>query len=397
MLKTVSKFVVSIFLVTSVAWGQQGRVYGDSAGGWTQEITGSLGQVKILRVRVDMGTVKVAGGGQPGISYVIHTRSGASSEEKARREFDAYKITATVRGDTATIEGDWEGGRTRHFSGDFMITVPREIEEVKIETEGGNIETTGIQGKLNAESGGGNIHLDDIKGSINAETGGGGIDLGSAGSDVSLHTGGGSIHMNNVNGRIIAESGGGSITVNTGSQGADLQTGGGSIQLQRCNGLVKASTGGGSIDLGDVGGPAEIETGGGSIRLASAKGFVKAETGGGSIELGPVPGVKAETAAGGITVKMVPGQSQHQSSTLETSAGDIVVYLAPNINLSVRASIEVANGHNIHSDFSDIKVTSEGGDWGPKTISAEGNVNGGGPELKVTTMTGDISFRRANQ
>jgi hypothetical protein len=27
-------------------------------------------------------------------------------------------------------------------------------------------------------------------------------------------------------------------------------------------------------------------------------------------------------------------------------------------------------------------------------VSAEGSVNGGGPMLKVQTMTGDISFRR---
>jgi hypothetical protein len=63
--------------------------------------------------------------------------------------------------------------------------------------------------------------------------------------------------------------------------------------------------------------------------------------------------------------------------------------------LTVRASIDMANGHNIHSDFSDIHVSSEGGDWGPKTISAEGNLNGGGPMLKLSTVTGDIRILRA--
>jgi len=72
------------------------------------------------------------------------------------------------------------------------------------------------------------------------------------------------------------------------------------------------------------------------------------------------------------------------------------VYLAPNVSLSIRASIDVANGHSIHSDFPEIKVTIEGGDYGPKTVTAEGNLNGGGPVLKVQTTTGDISFRRAN-
>ena len=175
-----------------------------------------------------------------------------------------------------------------------------------------------------------------------------------------------------------------------------LETGGGSIQVERCGGRVKASTGGGSIDLGDIGGPAEMETGGGSIRLGSAKGPVHAETGGGSIELNGVPSARAETGAGGIVAKFVAANGENHDSQLETSAGDITVYLAPNVNISVRASIEVANGHSIRSDFADIRVITEGGDYGPKTVTAEGSLNGGGPVLKVRTTTGDISFRRTS-
>ena len=64
---------------------------------------------------------------------------------------------------------------------------------------------------------------------------------------------------------------------------------------------------------------------------------------------------------------------------LETSAGDITVYLAPNLSITIRASIDLANGHRIRSDFSEIRVTTEGGEWGPGTATAEGNLNGGGP------------------
>ena len=129
---------------------------------------------------------------------------------------------------------------------------------------------------------------------------------------------------------------------------------------------------------------------------SSAKGPVRAETGGGSIELNGVPSARAETGAGGIVAKFVASNGEHNDSELETSAGDITVYLAPNVNISVRASIEVANGHNIRSDFPDIRVTTEGGDYGPKTVTAEGSLNGGGPVLKVRTTTGDICFRRAS-
>ena len=395
-MRTLSKVFAVLLLATALTAAQQTRVVGDG-GNWTQEITGSLAAVKNLRVKVDVGSVRVEGGSQAGIDYVIRNHSYSSSEAKARHEFDAYKISAYVRGDTAWIVGDWQGGRPHKFSGEFKISVPRAMDEVKIETDGGSVSTTGVAGRVDAESGGGNIRFDDIGGPVNAETGGGSIEVGNMASDVSLHTGGGSINVRSAKGKVVAESGGGSVTVVSAAQGAELETGGGSIHVERCSGKLKATTGGGSIDLGDIAGPAEIETGGGSIRLTSAKGPVRAETGGGSIELMGVPSARAETGAGGIEAKFISSGGERIDSVLETSAGDITVYLAPDVSLSIRASIEVANGHNIRSDFSELRVTTEGGEYGPRTVSAEGNVNGGGPMLKVRTTTGDITFRRASR
>jgi DUF4097 and DUF4098 domain-containing protein YvlB len=364
---------------------------------WSQNVTGSLSAVKILRVKVDVGSVIVKGGSPQGISYVVHTRSYNSSEQDARRQFDSYKVNAYVRGDTAWIVGDWQGRRPRKFSGEFAINVPREITLVKIETEGGNIDTSGVAGRVEAESGGGSMHLDDIGGGAHAETGGGSIDVGTINGDIGLHTGGGSIKVHHANGMITAETGGGSIEIVSASQGASIETGGGGIDVRQCTGKVKAETGGGNIDLGDIGGPAEIETGGGTIHLASAKGHVHAQTGGGGIELNGVPSARVETGAGGIVVKFVKTGAPASDSNLETSAGDITVYIAPNVALSVRASVDLGNGHHITSDFPDIHVASEGDKWGPRTLNAEGNLNGGGPVLKVRTTTGDICFRRGNQ
>jgi hypothetical protein len=88
----------------------------------------------------------------------------------------------------------------------------------------------------------------------------------------------------------------------------------------------------------------------------------------------------------------------HSNSALETSAGDITVYLANNLPITIRASIDVANGHTIRSEFNDIRVSSEGGTWpGPRTVTAEGQLNGGGPVLKVRTSSGNINFLRASR
>lgn len=383
-------------LATPALAQQQSRIYREG-GNWAEELTGSLPAAKNLKIKVDMGAVRVVGGPQTSINYVVRNRAFSSSEEQARREFDSYKVNAFVRGDTAYIICDAQGSRARKFSGEFLINVPRQMEWVKVENEGGGVSATGLAGRAEATSGGGSIQLDDIGGPVNAETGGGSIDIGNVGGDLNLHTGGGSIAIRSAKGKIKAESGGGSVVLTSGLQGAVLETGGGSIKVDQCSGKVKATTGGGSIDIGHVG-DAEIETGGGSIRLSSANGPVHAETGGGSIELNGVTSARAETAGGGIVAKFVSATGDRTDSVLETSAGDITVYLAQDLPITIRASIDVANGHTIQArDFPGIRVTTEGGDFGPKTVTAEGQLSGGGPVLKVRTTTGDIVFRRASR
>lgn len=386
--------ILAIF--ASLTTAQETRISRAGDGVWTQEINGSLAAVKILRVKVDVGSVIVKGGSPQGINYVVHTRSYTSSEQDAKRQFESYKLNAYVRGDTAWIVGDWQGGRPHKFSGEFAINVPREITLVKVETEGGNIDASGVTGRVEAQSGGGSMHFDDIGGGAHAETGGGSIDVGTISGDIGLHTGGGSIEVHHANGKITAETGGGSIEIMSAAQGASVETGGGGIEVRQCTGKVKAETGGGSVELGDINGPAEIQTGGGSIHLASAKGHVDAHTGGGGIELYGVPSARVETGAGGIVVKFVKTGAPASDSRLETSAGDITVYIAADVAISVRASVDLGNGHHITSDFPDIHVASEGDQWGPRTLNAEGKLNGGGPLLKVRTTTGDICFRRSN-
>ncbi len=355
----------------------------------SQSGSGVLSAARNVRVKVDMGSVVLHGSSRQDISYSMHGQS-----DEGPRHYGGFRINAMVKGDTAWIIGEWEGGHPHRFSGQFVVEVPRDVALVKVETGGGSVEVTGIAGQAEVESGGGKIRLDDIGGSVYAETGGDSIDIGTVGGDLKLETGGGNISIRSAKGNIRASTGGGNVYVASGDGGADLEAGGGNVEIRRCAGRVKASTGGGNITLGDIGGPADIETGGGSIHLSSAKGRVGANSGAGTIELYGVPSARVETGAGGIVVKLVNTGGDRSDSMLETSAGDITVYIAPDVALSVRASVELGNGHRISSDFPDIHITSEGDNWGPKTLTAEGKLNGGGPLLKVRTTTGDICFRR---
>ena len=120
-----------------------------------------------------------------------------------------------------------------------------------------------------------------------------------------------------------------------------------------------------------------------------------ANTASGGIKLKKLTrGVSAQTTAGPIEAEFITKRGDFTDSHLETTVGDIVVYLPSDLAATIKASIELANGHNIFSDFEGVKVTKEGGDWGPREIYADGRINGGGPILKLHTTNGNIEIRK---
>src|SRR6202008_1596460 len=176
---------------------------------WVKSGPGPIPGAKNVRVKLDMGSVKIDGGSQAGITYVIHRRAYTGSEERARREFGSNRINASVKGDTAWVMAEGGGGRNRKCSDDLTISVPRSMELARLETGGGNVTATAINGRVELETGGGAIRVDDIGGGVRAETGGGSIEVGSVNGDANLETGGGNIKINSVKGEIKASTGGG--------------------------------------------------------------------------------------------------------------------------------------------------------------------------------------------
>jgi hypothetical protein len=368
------------------------RIYRDG-NSWVEEITGTMPASRIVKVHTDSGSVSVTGSQQSNITYTIRKRLNGYSEESARRAFENVRIIATRQGEAAYFGGEGSGNWHRG-SIEFNIVTPRNVDVVKAKTDGGSLQFSHLTGRVEAESGGGSANFDDINGNVNGQTGGGSVNVGTVAADLVIRTGGGSVQVNSVGGRLNVSTGGGSIHVQTGKSDGVIETGGGSIHVDNLTGGLRASTGGGSIEVGSVGGIMDVETGGGSIRLNGGKGAIKASTGSGSIHcFKVVRSVRAETGAGPITAEFMAMNGQFSDSTLDTGVGDIIVYLPSDLKVSIHASIDVATARNaITSDLPGIRISSEGGDYGPREMSAEGDLNGGGPALKLHTSTGKIQF-----
>src|SRR5437667_11018913 len=102
LLRFAGTFALLASLISLASAQQQNRIYREG-GNWADEITGSLTPAKNLRVKVDVGSVRLVGGSQPVINYVIRNRAYSSSVDIACREFDSYKISAYVLGDTTSL------------------------------------------------------------------------------------------------------------------------------------------------------------------------------------------------------------------------------------------------------------------------------------------------------
>lgn len=385
------------FLAVAVAaplLAQQSRVYREG-NAWIEETTGKMPPGREVRVNTDMGSVQVQGN-SPNVTYVIRKRSFAGSEEAARQQFQQLRISVVKTGKRDSIEGRLLNRNLSRFNAEFVVQVPKELESVRVETGGGALSLNSITATIFGKTGGGAIKLDDLGGPVEIATGGGAVEGSNLGADFTLSSGGGDVHINNIGGQARVAVGGGRVYIGS-AKGSTIATGGGGIEVRKCDGDLRASSDGGNLNFGDVSGAVQADTGGGSVRLASANGRVKISTGGGSVELYNLgQGAQVETGAGPITVEFVSNHGVFTDSSLHTAAGDVSVCLPLKLPVTVHASSDMTNGRGILSDFPGLKITTSGGNYGPKAMYAEGALNGGGPMLRVRTTMGQITFRQCH-
>jgi len=364
-------------------------------GSWLEERQGTVPSSRSLHVKIEVGSIRVTGGHQQEISYTVRSRIDDERAQKSDRNVRFHEVSLQSNGEMASLIVRPGTQAPPQLVSEIVISVPRTLQSLSLQTSGGDVSVTGIDGQVTLNTGGGRVQIDDIGGAVSVETGGDDIDVGSITGDSTFHTGGGKISVRSVGGTLRATSGGGNILVGSGLHSAVLKSDAGDVEMKLCGGELHVSSGGGNIVLGSVGGPAEITTAGGNIRLHSATGFVRARTTAGAIELDGVPAAVAETDVGGITATFSLSLGKFRHSELKTSVGDIVVYLPAHLAVTLRATLEMPTGHSIRSDFQELKVTSHGDRWDEESQGAEGKLNGGGPVLYLRTSNGNIVIHRA--
>jgi DUF4097 and DUF4098 domain-containing protein YvlB len=364
---------------------------------WIEESNGEMAATASVVVGLPQGDLVITGSDQPKIAYQLKKRAHSQTEADARREFQGLRLSAHRVKNTTYVLAQYERDSLPRCA-QLAVTVPRSTKFIRLVSDGGTQKLAGIDGKAEIHLGGGRLQVDQLGGSLQAKVGMGSVEIGSLGGDLMLRTGGAKVRIGSVRGRITVQSGGGDIFIDSASQAVTAHTDSGEIDVHHSGGELNATTGGGSLRVGWVAGRATLQTAAGNIHLGSAGGPVSASTAGGKIKLwGLTQAVEARITNGGpITAEFIGGA--FHGSTLQTPTGDIIVYVSPKLRATVRATIDMANGHRLASQFAEVKTSMDGGRFGgPATIYAEGRLNGGGPVLRVRTTNGNIDIRRAKR
>src|SRR5271157_593536 len=350
-----------------------------------------------LLLRADNGAVSIRPVPGDKVSCTVTLRAYTSDEGKARRLFDTFQLTARSVEAGGVYITSQSPRRERHGANirvHFQISVPQRYN-LDVETQGGDITVEApLEGEVRLTTAGGDVRSSDLTGPVRIETAGGGISLGRIGGDLTARTAGGAIRVGEVKGDAVLETSGGEIVTGPVAGTLKAETAGGDIVVGGATGQVVAQTAGGQIQIGPTGGSVRAETAGGSIRLQGARGRVVAETAGGSIDLIEVESaVRASTAAGSILAEFSCTRKTFGPSRLETSMGDVFVYLPTNVALTIDAAIDTAAGRQIRSDFP-LDIQGDKEELVPSTLRGHGTLNGGGEILNIRTVAGNIEIRK---
>jgi hypothetical protein len=182
--------------------------------------------------------------------------------------------------------------------------------------------------------------------------------------NVQLKTSGGDITVGNLNGKVYARTSGGDVALGKISGDIDGGTSGGNVRLEEGLAEVKLGTSGGDIHVGRAVGPTDLGTSGGNINIKSVENTLHASTSGGDVNAGIAGLLKGDcklTTSGG-RVRVTVDKTAAFDLDASTSGGDV--------------------------DATGLTITIEKGGSGRSKLA--GQVNGGGPELKLRSSGGDI-------
>jgi DUF4097 and DUF4098 domain-containing protein YvlB len=353
---------------------------------WVETSTGSEAVASGEQLKITLiGDVVVRGSGGSQIEYKLTRRVRAGSQAEAREALQDAEVTLVRHARSSRLAVDGETGPVN-----LQVTIPRNLSGLIVGTDAGSVDVADFDGSVLVRTGAGDARVGHIKGSVDVSTAGGTVHLGEVSSWARVSSGGGDITAESVGGEARFETGGGDITVQKVGGGIRAITGGGKVRLGQVSGSVITSNGGGgAIDIGRVGGTVSAHNAGGGPIVIGSAGGIQCESASGAIRVVSSGTIRIVTGSGSV-IAQVQGEKLTSDSYVSTGSGDITVILPSNIKVTVRVqNAGATRPEGIVSEFPGLRVSMDGG-----TVSARGELNGGGPLLQIQGTSGTIRIRK---
>jgi hypothetical protein len=209
----------------------------------------NVGEGGTLHLDAGAGDITVVTGGSGVAIEVVRDAKNESYIEK-------HHVTFAQNGNDVTVKTEYESAFHFFNFGDdlrvkFNVRVPAHYN-VDVNTSGGDIDLTGVDGKTDAHTSGGDIKAARITGDLSLHTSGGDITIDTVNGPAKVHTSGGSIDVHNIGGDLVAHTSGGSIKIDEARGAIDASTSGGSVTATFSaapHAASKLSTSGGNIHV----------------------------------------------------------------------------------------------------------------------------------------------------
>lgn len=343
-----------------------------------------------VKLDVSSGSIEVETWEQKIVSVVVRNANRYSAEE-LDLSLDQDRNSILV---TAELNRSSPGGRNLIYvvkvpqvinldfkTGSGAIRILNDITgNVNIETGNGHVELANIiEGDLTISGRLGRIAVGDVQGSVDAATTLQHVSIGNVEGQLNVSTSGGRIQVGDVGGNVTADTTRGDINVGLAEGHVIANSTLGGIEILRGREGVQATTTGGRIAVNESGG---------SVVLANT---------GGPITIGPTTGpIEASGSGDTISASLLPSEGD-SSVVLEAAFGDLTISLPADHSGTVYADLTLdewaQSEYGINSDFPlSIQSSSDRG-----RMTASGDINDGGDEIRLVTKNGNINILIDNQ
>jgi Putative adhesin/Domain of unknown function (DUF5668) len=249
---------------------------------------------------------------------------------------------------------------------DLDITLPKSVS-VNATTQHGDINISGISGKVTATTQHGDVEIHNVNSDVSAELNKGAVRINDIVGNVSVNGHGDEVDVSDITGDMSVNGEFfGPVTIRNVSKTTRYDSQKANISLERMNGRLALESG--QIEISDVMGTARIHTSNKDLDVENV---------GGKLEINDVHG----------DIKVGYAQAPTQDISIANESGEVELTLPDKSNFQVSAS---SKGGEVDSDFDGSSDTQ--GD----TPRFNAKIGTGVPKITITTTFGTIHIRKSS-